>query len=77
MTRYDIDKGELRYDSVQIKYADECFALTASYIESNYNEQTIEADRTFMLRFELKHLGDFAAKTDALDFNLGGEERVN
>lgn len=77
MTRYDVDKKELRYDSVQIKYADECFALTASYIESNYSEQTIEADRTFMLRFELKHLGDFAAKTDALDFNLGGEERVN
>ena len=77
MTRYDVDKKELRYDSVQIKYADECFALTASYIESNYSEQTIEADRTFMLRFELKHLGDFAAKTDALDFNLGGDERVN
>jgi len=77
MTRYDVDTRELRYDSVQIKYADECFALTASYIESNYTEQTIEADRTFMLRFELKHLGDFAAKTDALDFNLGGEERVN
>ncbi|AGK57753.1 organic solvent tolerance protein [Hyphomicrobium denitrificans 1NES1] len=77
MTRYDIDTGDLRYDSVQIKYADECFALTASYIESNYTEQTIEADRTFMLRFELKHLGDFAAKTDALDFNLGGDERVN
>lgn len=77
MTRYDVDQKELRYDSVQIKYADECFALTASYIESNYSEQTIEADRTFMLRFELKHLGDFAAKTDALDFNLGGDERVN
>jgi len=77
MTRYDIDTGELRYDSIQIKYADECFALTASYIESNYNEQTIEADRTFMVRFEFKHLGDFAAKTDALDFNLGGDERVN
>jgi LPS-assembly protein len=77
MTRYDVDTGELRYDSLQIKYADECFALTASYIESNYDEETIEPDRTFMVRFEFKHLGDFAAKTDALDFNLGGDERVN
>ena len=39
--------------------------------------ETIEPDRTFMVRFEFKHLGDFAAKTDALDFNLGGDERVN
>ena len=77
MTRYDVDTGALRYDSIQVKYADECFALTASYIESNYAEQTIEADRTFMVRFELKHLGDFAAKTDVLDSSVGGDQRVN
>jgi LPS-assembly protein len=77
MTRYDVDTGALRYDSVQVKYADECFALTASYIESNYTEQTIEADRTFMVRFELKHLGDFAARTDVLDSSVGGDQRVN
>jgi LPS-assembly protein len=76
-TRYDIDTGQLLYDSLQVKYADECFALTASYIESNYAEETIEPDRTFMVRLEFKHLGDFAAKTDVTDFNLGGDERVN
>ncbi|HVZ05279.1 LPS-assembly protein LptD [Hyphomicrobium sp.] len=76
-TRYDIDKGQLLYDSLQLKYADECFALTASYIESNYVDETIEPDRTFMVRLEFKHLGDFAAKTDVTDFNMGGDERVN
>jgi LPS-assembly protein len=30
-----------------------------------------------MLRFEFKHLGDFAAKTDALDFDFGGDQRTN
>lgn len=75
--RYDLDQGQFRYDSVHVKYADECFVLTASYIESNITDATIEADRTFMVRFELKHLGDFSAKTDALDFNFGGEQRTN
>ena len=77
MTRFDIDTGQLLYDSLQVKYLDECFALTASYIESNYTEDTIEPDRTFMVRLEFKHLGDFAAKTDVTDFNMGGDERVN
>jgi LPS-assembly protein len=76
-TRYDIDTGQLLYDSLQVKYADECFALTASYIESNFSEETIEPDRTFMVRLEFKHLGDFAARTDVTDFNLGGDQRVN
>jgi LPS-assembly protein len=30
-----------------------------------------------MLRFELKHLGDFAAKTSTLDFDFGGDQRTN
>lgn len=77
MTRFDIDTGQLLYDSLQVKYLDECFALTASYIESNYSEDTIEPDHTFMVRLEFKHLGDFAAKTDVTDFNMGGDERVN
>ena len=34
LARYDIDNGGLLYDSVLLKYADECFVLTASYIES-------------------------------------------
>ncbi len=76
-TRYNIESGALLYDSVQVKYADECFALTASYIESNYEDQTIQADRTFMVRLEFKHLGDFQSKTDVTDFNLGGDQRTN
>jgi LPS-assembly protein len=75
--RYDADNNSILYDSVMLKYADECFVLTAAYIESNYNMETIENDHTFMLRFELKHLGDFAAKTSTLDFDFGGDQRTN
>ena len=76
-TRYDLETGNFRYDSVSIKYADECFVLTASYIQSNYQDLSIEPDQTVMLRFEFKHLGDFAATTGNLDFNMGGDQRTN
>lgn len=60
-----------------MKYADDCFVLTASYIQSNYSDLSIEPDQTVMLRFEFKHLGDFAARTGNLDFNMGGDQRTN
>ncbi len=75
--RYDIDAAELRQDSIQLKYADECFVLTATYQELHYNSATIDDDRSLMLRFELKHLGEFKYKTDSLDFAFGGEQRTN
>ena len=70
--RYDVDAAELRSDSVTIRYADECFILTATYGERLYNSATISDDRLVMLRFELKHLGEFKYKTNATDINYGG-----
>lgn len=75
--RYDITDSELRQDSLQLKYADECFVLTATYQELYYQSATIDDDRTLMLRFELKHLGEFAYKSDALDFAFGGDQRTD
>ena len=75
--RYDIQAGEVRQDSVQLKYSDECFVLTATYQELLYNSVTINDDRSVMLRFELKHLGNFEAKTSTQDFAFGGDQRTN
>ncbi|MFT3730834.1 MAG: LPS-assembly protein LptD [Hyphomicrobium sp.] len=75
-SRYNLEEGNFRYDSVNLKYVDECFALTASYIQSNYSDELIEPDQTVMLRLEFKHLGDFATSTGT-DFNLGGDQRTN
>lgn len=75
--RYDIDASQVRQDSIQVKYSDECFVLTATYDETRYQSSTITDDRTLMLRFELKHLGEFQYKTDSLDFALGGDQRTN
>ncbi|MET0407433.1 MAG: LPS-assembly protein LptD [Hyphomicrobium sp.] len=75
--RYNLEEDNFRYSSVNVKYADDCFVLTASYIQSNYSDESIEPDQTVMLRFEFKHLGDFAATSGNLDFNPGGDQRTN
>ncbi len=71
--RYDIDLRSRIQDLFQIKYQDECFVLTASYIETFVENQALDIrpDRTLMLRFELKHLGDFNYSTDQLNHVFG------
>ncbi|HEX5998402.1 MAG TPA: LPS-assembly protein LptD [Hyphomicrobiaceae bacterium] len=71
--RYDIDDGTRIQDVYQVKYQDECFVLSASYIETFIENQALEIkpDRTLMLRFELKHLGGYNYKTDALNHVFG------
>jgi len=43
--------------------------LTATYTETFITdlERDLQPDRTLMLRFELKYLGDFRYRTDVLD----------
>lgn len=71
--RFDIDNQSRIQDLIQLKYQDECFVLTASYIETFVENVglDIRPDRTLMLRFELKHLGDFNYRTDALNHVFG------
>lgn len=74
--RYDIDDDLTLTDAVRLRYADECFILTASYVETYIQdaERDIDPDRTIYLHFALKHLGDFQYKTDALDFVFGDDQ---
>jgi LPS-assembly protein len=67
--RYDIDAHSRIQDALQLRYADECFVLTATYTETFIDDplRQLAEDRSLMLRFELKHLGEFRYKTDALD----------
>ena len=78
MVRYDLDARQRIQDVFQLKYADECFVLTASYIETFVENTALNLvpDRTLMLRFELKHIGELNYATDQLnrvfgDQNLG------
>ena len=62
---------------LQLKYADECFVLTASYIETFVENEALDLkpDRTLMLRFELKHIGEFNYKTDQLNHLFGDQNQ--
>jgi LPS-assembly protein len=72
LARYDIDADLWLQEQIALKYADECFVLTASYTQTEINNPLLDIrpDQTVMLRFELKHLGQFSYKTDTLDYNF-------
>jgi LPS-assembly protein len=73
--RYDLDAHQRIQDTLALKYADECFVLTASYIETFITNEALNLrpDRTVMVRFELKHIGQFNYKTDQLNHVFGDQ----
>ncbi len=64
LIRYDIDEEFLLSDGVKLRYADECFVLTAQYTERLYESEDLEPDRSVYVSFEFKHLGLVDYKTD-------------
>lgn len=75
--RYDLDRGERLTDSVQLRYGDECFALSLTYNETFIVDPTRELtpDQTVMVRFEFKNLGEYKTKTDVLDHTYGTDDK--
>jgi len=72
--RYDIDADQLASDMVQAQYADECFVLTATFTDNYYHNPDIVDGQTLMVRFQLKHLGEFGYSTDALNHTFGEQQ---
>jgi LPS-assembly protein len=73
--RYDLDDYFLLSDTIQVRYADECFVLQVSYTETEFrDDRGLAPDRTVFLRFAFKHLGQFDYRTDALDFVSGDQQ---
>ena len=77
--RYDIDQKQMLQDLFQVRYADECFVLTTTYTDTRIANPTlgIVPDKSVMVRFELKNLGGFAAKTDVTSFLGGIDNQTN
>jgi LPS-assembly protein len=75
--RYDLDLHQRIQDSIGLKYADECFVLSATYIETFVENAALglTPDRTVMVRFELKNIGSYTSTNGANhifgDQNLG------
>jgi LPS-assembly protein len=73
--RYNIDLDQTINDSIGLKYADECFALSVVYKESYIEDREIEPDQAVLVRFELKNLGGSSFTTDALGSKSADEDR--
>ncbi len=75
-TRYSINQSRPIQNIAQLRYADECYVMTTSYIETHITDTTrdIKPDRTLMFRFELKYLGEFRYKTNVLDHTFADNQ---
>lgn len=73
LQRYDIANGTKIQDQYVLRYADECFVLSATYTETKVTNAAfdLEPDRSVMVRFELKNIGQFGYRTSALEDPLG------
>ncbi len=71
---YDLSNEQLASDTVQVRYADECFVLTASYTDNLYHNPTIIDGQTLMLRFELKYLGQYGYSTNVLEHVFSSQQ---
>ena len=69
LLRYDLDERAALQDGIVVRYADECFVLTAQYTATFINNPDlyIKPDRALMLRFEWKYLGDYKYSANNID----------
>ena len=75
--RYNINDDIWLSQQFQLKYADECFVLTATYTDNNIVNPALSSsahNRTLLLRFELKYLGDFKYSTSIVDTALSATQ---
>ena len=71
--RYDLRNDRVLTDSVALKYADDCFAITTTYQETFIQNPALglQNDRSVMVRLELKNLGGVNYHTTSTDYALG------
>jgi LPS-assembly protein len=66
--RYDLERGKFDLATVGLSYVDECFAITATYIADYTNLVTASSVHKFLLRVNLRTLGETGFKQ-----NLGSQ----
>jgi len=66
--RYDLDKGRMDFGTIGLTYTDDCVSITATYIVDYTNLITSSAVQRFMLRLNLRTLGETGFKQ-----NLGSQ----
>ncbi len=64
--RYDLDREDIIRNSIGLKYTDECFMLSVSYLETNITDGEIKPDHTVIVKYDLLQLGNPASRTDSI-----------
>ncbi len=64
--RYDIDREDIIRNSIGLKYTDECFMLSVSYLETNITDGEIKPDHTVIVKYDLLQLGNPSSRTDSI-----------
>jgi LPS-assembly protein len=64
--RFDLDEEDFVRNAIGIKYTDECFMLSVSYIETNIDDGEIQPDQTVLVRYNLLTTGDSNSRTDTI-----------
>lgn len=66
--RYDLERGRIDFSTIGLSYTDECFAITATYVADYTNLVTASSVHKFLLRINLRTLGETGFKQ-----NLGNQ----
>jgi LPS-assembly protein len=64
--RYDLDREDFVRNSIGIKYTDECFMLSVTYVETNINDGEIKPDQSILVRYDILQLGNSSSRTDSI-----------
>lgn len=74
--RYDLRNDRVLTDSLALKYADDCFAVTTTYQETfiQNTQLGLQNDRSVMVRLELKNLGGVNYRTSTTDYTFGNNQ---
>lgn len=72
--RFDVEEQHLMHSSVGLRYADECYMISVSYLEDRITTDLdevdgdqIDTDQSVLIRFSLKHIGGAQYQTDITD----------
>ena len=64
--RYDIQDEQTITDGVGLRWQDDCFRIDVTYQRSFIEDQDIEPDERFLVRFALKYLGEYDVANEGL-----------
>lgn len=74
--RYDIEGDQTITDGVGVRWQDDCFKFDVTYQRSFIQDQDIEPDERFLVKFGFKYLGEYAVASEGLGL-LGDDGDAN